>query len=427
MKVLDAALEKGSRWHGLNLYAGGKRLLHVSFDDLDAAHAFLLTLPQSQTERILEARLVALGGEVERGRALASLEQNAERVSARLEDGELIEASWVVGTDGCHSTVRHATGIAFDGSPYEDKFVLADLTLEGDLAQDESYGWFSPEGVLALLPLPGGRARLIAQVEDEKEPTLALFQELIHRRAHGTKLTAKDPVWLAAFKIHHRLASRCRQGRCFLAGDAAHIHSPVGGQGMNTGIQDVYNLTWKLALKEKGGADLLDSYEAERRPVAQGVLRGTDWATRVVTLRHPVAQELRNAIYRVVGQLEVVQQKMLHEASEIGIGYRKSPIVAGSAPFFAKGPSPGDRAPDCEIAPGRRFFLERDGCGHTLLAVGTPPPAIGGVKVIAAPASPRYGQGLYVIRPDGYVGFRTTDGEAARAWCEKVLHGGARG
>ncbi|HZU96908.1 MAG TPA: FAD-dependent monooxygenase [Planctomycetota bacterium] len=421
MGVLAAAEDAGMRWHGLNAFAGGKRILHVSFDETDAAHPFLLSLSQSRTERILEARLGELGAKVERGRELLSFEQDETRVRAKVGD-ETIEARWIVGTDGAHSVVRHGLGIEFEGAPYEERFVLTDLTIDGDYEPDESCAWFSPEGMLILLPLKGDKkARLLAQVQGDPAPTLALFEELLAKRAPGARLRLRDPVWLASFKIHHRLAARYRVGRGFIAGDAAHIHSPVGGQGMNTGIQDVYNLAWKLALAAKGGKDLLASYEVERRPVAQAVVRGTDLATRAVLLRHPVAQEIRNAVYKYLGQLEVVQQRILRAASELDIHYRKSPICGGSAPLFASGPSPGDRAPDDIIDGGRRFFDVRSGTEHTLLAVDCPAPELRGVRVVKTKAAHRYGQGLYLVRPDGYVGYRTGDERALGDYVSGVL------
>jgi 2-polyprenyl-6-methoxyphenol hydroxylase-like FAD-dependent oxidoreductase len=425
MGVIARALAEGMRWHGTNAYAGGQRILHVAFEELDAPYPFLLTLPQSRTERILEARLVELGARVERGRALVALEQNPDSVLARIADGsgktEAIEARWLVGCDGCHSAVRHATDIAFEGAPYEERFVLADVTLEGDVARDESHAWFSHEGPFIILPLPGGKARLLAQVLGDPEVTLPFFRELIAERGPKPALVVRDASWLASFKIHHRLAARYRSGRCFIAGDAAHIHSPVGGQGMNTGIQDVYNLSWKLAQAARGGPDLLDSYEAERRPIAEAVLRDTDRATRFVTLRNPVAQEIRNRVVQFVGQLEVVQQRIFHQASELGLNYRKSPIVGGSAGFFASGPTPGDRAPDFELEDGRRFFSARNGLGHTLLAVGVEASALPGSSTVHVKSSPRYGAGFYLVRPDGYVGFRGNDEKALRAYAAKTL------
>jgi 2-polyprenyl-6-methoxyphenol hydroxylase-like FAD-dependent oxidoreductase len=425
MGVIAPALEQGMLWHGLNAYAGGKRILHVAFEELDAPYPYMLTLPQSRTERILEARLQELGGKVERSKTLASFEQSEGKVTASVTDAsgktEVVEARWLVGCDGAHSTVRHGLDLPFEGAAYEERFVLADVMLEGDLARDESHSWFTNEGPFIILPLPDGRTRLLAQVQGDPEPTLPFFRQLVRERGPGAGFEVKDAVWLASFKIHHRLVAHYRQGRVFIAGDACHIHSPVGGQGMNTGIQDVYNLSWKLALAARGGPDLLDSYELERRPIAEGVLRGTDRATRMVMLRHPVAQEIRNAVVRFVGQLEVVQQRMFYQASELGVHYRKSPIVAGSAGLLGSGPSPGDRAPDFELAPERRFFRERSGTQHTLLAVGMPAPEIAGVKSIHVASSPRYGNGLYLVRPDGYLGFRGTDEKGLRAHVAKTV------
>ena len=151
------------------------------------------------------------------------------------------------------------------------------------------------------------------------------------------------------------------------------------------------------------------------------MVRDTDRATRFVTLRSPVAREVRNAVLHFAGQLEVVQQRIFLQASELGLHYRKSPIVAGSGGFFSSGPSPGDRAPDFELEDGRRFFAARSGVGHTLLAVGVEAPALAVASTVRVKSSPRYGPGLYLVRPDGYVGFRGSDEKALRAYAEKTL------
>jgi 2-polyprenyl-6-methoxyphenol hydroxylase-like FAD-dependent oxidoreductase len=455
MSALEPALARGLRWHGLNAYANGKRIVHVSFDELDAPFPFLLSLPQSETEAILIERLAALGGKVERELTLTALEQDGERVVATLEGPagrERVETPYLLGCDGAHSAVRKLLGLTFEGNPYEERLVLADVTLETELAHDESHAFFSHDGVFAILPLPGAkRARLIGQLGPEApagEPTLETFRELIRARVPGVAMKVSDPGWLAAFTIHHRMTNAYRKGRVFVSGDAAHIHSPLGGQGMNTGIQDAFNLAWKLALvlSGKGRPSLLESYEPERLPIARAVLQGTDLATKVVMVRHPIAQEIRNHLAVFLTQLEVVQRRILDQASEIALNYRKSPIVAehrGSIfPSFGAGPAPGDRAPDAVLAGGERLFLALRGTHHTLLLFAgmTPRKDLGGLAGIAASVTARhgslvrslavspaaipgalhdadgtlhrrYGAGpdqLFLIRPDGYVAFRAT-------------------
>src|SRR4030095_357834 len=220
-----------------------------------------------------------------RGTSLQAFWQDDDSVTCTLEHGDGEEENadflWVIGCDGSHSTVRHRLNVPFEGAPYEECFALADVKVEWSNADDELYGYLGEDSVMLLFPFGNGRYRVIsessgAQAEGEA-PALGYFQDLMDRLGPpGARVT--DPLWTTWFRIHRRCVNKYREGRIFLAGDAAHIHSPAGGQGMNTGIQDAYNLAWKLALVLKGQApkSLLDSYEAERHPIAQMVLRGTD-------------------------------------------------------------------------------------------------------------------------------------------------------
>jgi len=465
----------GRKVHGINAYADGARIVHVSLDDIDSPYSFILSLPQSETERLLAERLRELGGDVEREVRLAGLSQDAGGVTATLDHAggkvEIAQAAWVVGCDGAHSTVRHAVGLPFEGTAYEEEFVLGDMRIGWALPDDEGHAFLSPDGGIVALPMPRGRWRLIAEASIP-EPTLGDFTELLRRRG-APEHELRDPGWMAAFHIHRRLVPHYRKGRVFLAGDAAHIHSPVGGQGMNTGMQDAFNLAWKLALVEAEAAReaLLESYEPERRNVAEGTIEGTDLATRVVTLRNPVARGIRNRLAGVLSGLEVIQKRMLAQASETAVGYRTSPIVdqaqtslaratvgvrVGEQPTladwvgFGGAPHPGDHAPDVAINDETHLFdLIRHTRSTLLLFDGAAPTPEGyenlssiarrvrerwdahvAVWIVvprrAAPAQlqntedvlldprsalhRRYGAGsecLYLIRPDGYVGFRS--------------------
>jgi hypothetical protein len=257
-----------------------------------------------------------------------------------------------------------------------------------------------PEGPILAFPFPeAGRWRLVdtsgTLQSDDPAQVVAWFQTALAEH-WPTPLTIGEPTWVSSFKIHRRVVDRFRAGRCFVAGDAAHIHSPAGGQGMNTGIQDAYNLAWKLALAADGAARdpeaLLDSYTQERRPVVAGVVRGTDWLTRIVTLRHPIAEALRNHLASILGEFEFIRRRIVRGASELVINYRHSPLVAedrgslwralthqdggpGLSGFldFGAAPRPGDRAPDVPLDPPgglgpTRFFEVLRGTRHTLLA-----------------------------------------------------------
>ena len=482
--MIDPVLAEGRTLHGLSAYADGRRVLHLSLDldESDTPYPFVLCLPQSRTERILLDRLAAHGGAVERDSALASFAQDEAGVTATFADGREVRAGWLIGCDGARSVVRKGLDLAFEGGEYEERFLLADLRVTWEKPDDEIAITLTPEGPLIGFPLPDGTWRLVdtTGIIDSNDPAeiVARFRELVNRYA-APDATVDDPAWTSSFHIHRRVVDRYRVGRCFVAGDAAHLHSPAGGQGLNTGIQDAFNLAWKLALVVRGGAreSLLDSYTAERRPVAQAVLRGSDRATRMVTLRGEVAQHLRNGLLGVLGEFDFIRRRIVLGLSELGIAYRSSPIVAedrggllhallphAGGPGlrdhldFGAAPHPGDRAPDVVLAapaaggPARLFDV-LGGTGHTLLlfegAAADPGEAIPAVGELvrtryadrvrpllvtrgAAPASPwpgeslpdpagdvhrRYGAAsacLYLIRPDGYIGYRAQPPDAGK-------------
>jgi 2-polyprenyl-6-methoxyphenol hydroxylase-like FAD-dependent oxidoreductase len=382
--VAEALLAHAKIVRGANVYADQERVAHVRFGGLEDASAFphVYGVSQRDSERVLTAHLGALGGTVERGRRLASFEMTDEGVTATVtgeggKDEETIGARWIVGCDGAHSAVRKQLGFGFEGSAYEERLIQADVRVAWPtpVADDEILAFLHPEGVMGCFPLfQDGRFRVIfflSPSAPELELNLETFQRLTDERAPlGTLLT--DPAWMVAFRIHCRRASAYRRDRALLAGDAAHIHSPAGGQGMNTGIQDAYNLAWKLALVERGDAhaSLLDSYEAERLPIAQSVLEMTDRATKGLTtfagLRHPIAVGLRNGLMRFATSLDAVTSRALRGVSELDVHYKKSPIVKedrssvwtatvtssreterpgiGDWAAFGDGPSAGDRA-----------------------------------------------------------------------------------
>ena len=425
---------------GVHMYAEGRQIVHLTFDGLDTPFPYLLLLAQSETERILFSHVEALGGVIERGVRMERFVQDADGVTATLHhpDGsdEEVRASWLIGCDGAHSTVRHGLGLPFEGEEYEEGFVLADVRVDWPQAENELYIFLHEGWLLALFPLGQGRYRMIADVPPEQapldqEPTLEACQALVDERV-TIKARLSDPRWKANYRIHRRIVSKLREGRAFLVGDAAHIHSPAGAQGMNTGIQDGFNLAWKLALVVQGRAEasLLDSYHAERYPVEQGVLRGTDALLKIASLRPPLAQTVRNALAPLLTGLRPVRETMRENISEIAVGYSASPIVGEdtSSIQFRTGPGPGDRAPDVsltrESGDMTTLFDLLRGPAHTLLLVGDDPlfaaftedtrtrfeGLIQTHRVDAgAEIRQRYAAHspcLFLIRPDGYIGYR---------------------
>ncbi|MBV9687232.1 MAG: FAD-dependent monooxygenase, partial [Alphaproteobacteria bacterium] len=273
MGLTDDFLAVGQRIAGVNLFGGKDPIAHVDFGSLETRYPGVLGVPQDETERLLGQRVAKLGLTIERNTELVGLSQRGSGVSARLRKADQIEeidADWVMGCDGAHSAVREQLGIPFSGSTYPEHFVLADIKVEGEIDHNQAQVWLAGDGPLAFFPLPEDRWRLIvinSPPNWKGQPSLAQCQQLLNERGL-TRLRLADPRWTAVFRIHRRKAGQFRQGHVFLLGDAAHIHSPVGGQGMNMGIQDAFNLAWKLSrvIRNIGDPKLLDSYEAERKP-----------------------------------------------------------------------------------------------------------------------------------------------------------------
>ena len=440
--VAEEAIARGLAARGAHVHVDGERIAGLEFAGLESPYPFLLVLAQSDTERILEAALERLGARVERGVELQGLDVGDDGAEARLRhaDGreEVVHARWVGGCDGAHSPVRHALGLPFEGAAYPEQFLLADVAVEWDLPHDEFHGFFAGREILASVPMAGpDRYRLITIREEETDapPTVAEFEAALARVAR-IEARLSDPVWLAAFRVHRRMAPRFRHGAAFLLGDAAHIHSPVGGQGMNTGIQDAWNLGWKLGLVAAGaaGPELLDTYDAERRPVARGILEATDRATNLLLGRTPAARLARSLGPRVALSLPPVVARARRELTQIAIHYRESSIVGeAEGASFDGGPEPGERAPDAVLSPRgqppvRVFDLLR-GAAHVLLAWGVEevPPGLaraaraaldGRLVTQAVPAAGGDADGeaarvygvegpcLHLLRPDGHLGWR---------------------
>jgi 2-polyprenyl-6-methoxyphenol hydroxylase-like FAD-dependent oxidoreductase len=402
MGVVDEALAKGRQVFGAQIMTPElEKIARVSLGGIESPFPFFLSLSQRETEIMLAGHLErTYGVRVERNVTLEVFSQDADGVLVKLVhlDGstEELRVPWLLGCDGSHSTVRKTLGLPFEGFTYDARIIQADVhvDLPVKVHDDEIAVFLGPNGMLGFFPLPGDhRYRLLSFLEpgDERPVELESFKALLAERGPaGAKLS--DPKWMIDFKIHCRLVARYRVGRVFVAGDAAHIHSPAGGQGMNMGIQDSYNLAWKLALVHRGKAKdiLLDSYEAERRPIAEATLRTTDTGTKgfaaVMSLKNPIAMSIRNHFMSFVTSLELVKGRTGRAMSQIEIGYPKSPIVgqdqvslwsvrvggSGESPglsdwiHFGDGPAPGVRVPDVPIGDKSMFEILR-GNRHTLL------------------------------------------------------------
>jgi 2-polyprenyl-6-methoxyphenol hydroxylase-like FAD-dependent oxidoreductase len=288
-------------------------LLTVPFAGLPTAHPYTLMIPQNVTEEVLLARLRGLGGRVHRPHEVTGVAQDEAGVTVTTSAGESVRARYVVGADGMHSVVRERSGIGFTGASYAQSFVLADVRLDWRLPGDEVQLFLSAAGLVVVAPLPGGRHRIVATSDEAPErPDAADVQALLDARGpRRAPAVVRDVGWSSRFHVHHRIAGHYRAGRIFLAGDAAHVHSPAGGQGMNIGVQDAAELARRIL----DGTE--DGYEAARRPVAAGVVTMTDRMTRIATLRNPVARAMRDTGLTVAGRRGPVRRRLAMRLSEL--------------------------------------------------------------------------------------------------------------
>jgi 2-polyprenyl-6-methoxyphenol hydroxylase-like FAD-dependent oxidoreductase len=292
----------------------------------ETKYPYALIIPQDRTEALLLEALEARGGKVTRPAEVVRVEPASASVRLTLQHDdrtESVEAAWVVACDGGHSIVRQAAGIPFEGGDYEEEFVLGDLTMDCSLGHDEGQLFLSPEGIVVVVPLPQApdRFRVIATVKTNapQNPPAELFQQILSERGPSARpAQVKTLVWSSRFHVHHRVAKQLRSGRILLAGDAAHVHSPAGGQGMNTGIQDAVSLAEALAqMLQSGNEAALDKWEKDRLRIARGVVSMTDVMTRIATVDSPLLRSARNALMELVGHIPALQHAMAEKISEL--------------------------------------------------------------------------------------------------------------
>jgi 2-polyprenyl-6-methoxyphenol hydroxylase-like FAD-dependent oxidoreductase len=439
--IAKRAVELGKVAIGANMWANGRRTARIPLGDIGrdvSPYPFLLILGQDDNERLLGERLHQENLEVEWNTELVGLSQDAEQVSAKLKqsDGTIREmkTSWVAGCDGAHSAVREMNGIPFVGAPYEHVFFVADTQMAGTMVPDELNIYLWRDGFHLFFPMRGAnhwrivgivppalRARDDLQLED-------VIQSI--RDEAGAGLVIQNCTWFSTYRIQHRRAERFRERRCFLLGDAAHIHSPVGAQGMNTGLQDAYNLAWKLALVVSGQArpSLLDSYAVERVPVAQRLLSTTDRMFSLVVSDTRIAGLFRTRVLaKALAQamrLESVQRLAFRTISQTGIAYPDSALSETNPGLPAKAPRAGERFPWLRLkltatGPAEDLYALLDDTRFSLILIGqTAIPdssALGDLLrtqlVLDDPANDREltragipRPAFYLLRPDGHIG-----------------------
>ena len=437
--IADTLIDEGSKIPALNVWARGRRAARAELRELGEGltpYPFILVHPQDKHERLLIRELAALGVSVERGVELTRVEQKEDRVRATLrrDDGvdDVCEADWLAGCDGASSAVRHQVGIGFPGGTYSGRFYVADVEASGPSVNGELHVDFEDADFALVFPMKGeGRVRLVGLVRgaaaaaEHRELT---FEDVRGRALEHLHLDVTKVNWFSTYNVHHRVADRFRDRRVFLLGDAAHIHSPVGGQGMNTGIGDAVNLAWKLAAVVKGEspAPLLDSYEPERIAFARVLVATTDRAFTIVTRQGALARFIRTRVVPAVAPamlaLRMVRRFMFRRVSQVGINYRGSALSEGEAGDIHG----GDRLPWVETSDGLDNFAPLVSLDWQAHVYGTPRE-----EVIAACADLRLPlhafpwrdamgrvglakDALYVVRPDGYVGIADPQGSADR-------------
>jgi len=437
--LADAVVERGLKFGAANLWVAGKQVARAVFGDMGAGLSpfpYALVFPQDEHERLLIDRLAEAGVEVERGMELLGFEERSGGVLARLKrsDGalEAREAAYIAGCDGAHSTVRETLKIGFPGGVYAHLFHVADVEARGAAMNGEVHVALDTSDFLAVFPLKGeGRARLIGTVREEAEhqhDNLS-WNDVSQRVIEWMRINVERVHWFSTYHVHHRVADQFRQGCAFLLGDAAHIHSPVGGQGMNTGIGDAVNLAWKLAavVHRRANASLLDSYEPERIAFARRLVATTDQAFTGVTSPGAIARRVRLDIVPLVipslFALRTVRRFMFRTISQTAVNYRGSSLSQGRAgavhggdrlPWVTVGVNGvdednftpltsldwqvhvyGDAGPEIQAAcNGRKLPLHVFPWRPEMRRAGLRPNAV------------------YLVRPDGYVGLADSEGRA---------------
>jgi 2-polyprenyl-6-methoxyphenol hydroxylase-like FAD-dependent oxidoreductase len=394
-------VEAANRVTSISVIAHQRPLAEMDFRPQDTPYPFIAMVPQDVTESLLLKHLESTGGAVEYETTFLSADALEDRAVAHVDQlGKAIdiEASFVVGCDGSHSAVRGLLGSPFEGGEYAASFMLADVDTNDALPADQMQVCPHESGPLAIFPMSTSRRRIVATVEDQEgdAPSLELTRRLLVSRG-PVGMEARALRWSSYFRIHHRQVATLRAGRFFIAGDAAHIHSPFGGQGMNTGLQDAWNLAWKLDLASRGRASdlLLDSYTAERRPVIKQVMEGTDLLTKGMATPNKLAQALRDVLIPAASHLPPFAHAFVNRLSGLGISYPGSPVIDG----------PGERCFEESMRGGqgigRNFLLLCDEPGATAMrdALGRLPERLRGLIELR---SVRRNEPV-LVRPDGYI------------------------
>ena len=430
--IADDVLARGVKFTAANIWVRGRQVGRIPFGDIGvgiSAFPYMLIFPQDEHERLLIAHLEALGVTVDRRAEMVQLEQAGDGITAVIrrpgQADEQCYANYLTGCDGAHSRVRELLGIGFPGGTYEHLFYVADLASHGPAVNGEFHIAFDDADFLGVFPMKGdARARLIGSIRDEavgrRNGGGLTWDDVGHHVIERMRLGVERVNWFSTYHVHHRVAAHFQRGRAFLLGDAAHVHSPVGGQGMNTGIGDASNLAWKLAAAVRDGraARMLDSYEPERIAFARRLVATTDRAFTIVTRRGGIARYVRVYLApHVVPKLlapPAARRYAFRTLSQTAIEYRESPLSTGAAGHVRA----GDRLPWVQLGtPSRDNYESLSRLDWQVHVYGTPASDLRGecetrrltlCELPWAPALERSGlarDAIYLVRPDGHVAF----------------------
>lgn len=411
--LADPFVERANRVTSVRVMTHGRSLAHLPFQPEDSPYPFIAMVPQNVTEAHLADALAARGGRIDFNTRFEHATQGTGMVHVKLErngEPEFVSATYLVACDGAHSTVRKNLNLPFRGGEYHDHFMLADIETDTDCPADELLICPHEAGPLAIFPMSATHHRIVASVKtaDGEAPTMAMVQRLLDERGPGG-IRVTGLIWSSSFHIHHRQVPHLRYGNTFLAGDAAHIHSPFGGQGMNTGLQDAWNLVWKLdlALKGHGTQALIDSYDEERMPVIRHVVGVTDLLTRAMASSNPMVRGLRDRMIPIAAGRPGLQHAVVQQLSELGIDYHGSPIVTGDAHRYL----------DDSLRGGQgivsRYLLLMGKDLSTSLQMAARHMALAFKDVLEVRFGRQYG--IALVRPDGYLAYQGHRGEGMSA------------
>jgi 2-polyprenyl-6-methoxyphenol hydroxylase-like FAD-dependent oxidoreductase len=445
--MADALVEGGVKVPGANFWVEGKKVARFSLERMGEGvtpYPFALIFPQDEHERMLVERLDGLGVQVERRTSLVGFDHEREKVWATLhrDDGrqETCGVTYLAGCDGARSTVRETLGTGFPGGTYQDIFFVADVEASGPATNGEINVDLGRSDFLAVFPLKGtGRVRLVGTVieQPDGDREKVTFDDVRDRVINHLKFTIDKVNWFSTYHVHHRVAAKFREGRVFLLGDAAHVHSPVGGQGMNTGIGDAVNLAWKLAavLHADAPATLLETYEPERIGFARRLVATTDRAFAVVTDKGPIAWRVRTRLIPLVAplvfRLPAVRRFLFRTVSQTGVNYRHSALSEGSSGAIRG----GDRLPWARTGPDKDNFDSLTHLAWQVQIYGEPQPGLRetcaelGLSLQVLQWQPEIRRSgltrgaLYLVRPDGYIALADRDGDPARLRQYVMTHG----